>query len=265
MERLAEKQGRLVGQLYKKGKEAWREGSRKCSKWWGRVERVCKEWGLGEIWVSGVVGGMKKESWEELVVKRMLRAEKGRWKRDMGEVSSKEGSKVKLYEEVKRKWGMEEYLKIGWARGSVAWKTRLRSGTCELEIEKGRGVVSREERVCRGCGREVEDVEHFVWKCTVLDQDRKAWWGKLGRELERDEAGGEVWQKMIGWVEEGEISKIVGVVLGGSGGGLICGEVLARIDIVVRNGLWRMRKVRKAWLEERGGGSRRVEGVKIGE
>ena len=128
---------------------------------------------MGEVWMSGVVGGMKKKRWEELVEKRMLRAEKEGWKREVREMSSKEGSKVKLYEAVKRKWGMEEYLKIGWARGSVAWRTRLRSGTCELEVEKGRGVVSREERVCRGCGSEVEDVEHFVGKCAVLDQDRK--------------------------------------------------------------------------------------------
>ena len=55
---------------------------------------------------------------------------------------------------------------------------------------------------------------------------------------------------MKGWVEEGEISKIVEVILGGNGGGLIYGGVLARIDIVVTNGLWRMRKVRKVWLED---------------
>ena len=100
LERLVDKEERLIGKLYRKGKEAWREGSKKCSKWWGRVERVYKEWGLGEVWMSGVVGGMKKKRWEELVEKRMLRAEKEGWKREVREMSSKEGSKVKLYEAV---------------------------------------------------------------------------------------------------------------------------------------------------------------------
>ena len=70
-------------------------------------------------------------------------------------------------------------LKEGQSRGSVAWKTRLRSGTCELEVEMGRGVVGREARVCQVCDNGVGDLKHFVWECKALEEVRRAWWKEL--------------------------------------------------------------------------------------
>ena len=255
LERMQEE--RVIGELYQAGKIGWVKGSRKGSKWWARVERVSKEWGLKEIWESGVVKGMRKNEWEKLVEKRMMRMEKMKWRRELERMDSREGSKVAMYWKLKDKWGMEEYLKGGRSRGSVAWKTKLRSGTCELEVEMGRGVVAREERVCKLCGRGVEDVRHFVWECLALDKVRGWWWLELGKELGKHREGGAAWGMLGKWKEEELNERIVEVLLGGGGGGLVTGGISRVIDEVVRKGLGRMRKVRKKLLEDGMGRRRR--------
>ena len=200
---------------------------------------------------------MRKNEWEKLVEKRMMWMEKMKWRRELERMGSREGSKVALYWKLKDKWGMEAYLKGGRSRGSVAWKTKLRSGTCELEVEMGRGVVAREERVCKLCGRGVEDVRHFVWECLALDKVRGWWCLELGKELGKHREGRAVWGMLGKWKEEELNERIVEVLLGGGGGGLVTGGISRVIDEVVRKGLGRMRKVRKKLLEDGVGRRRR--------
>ena len=54
---------------------------------------------------------------------------------------------------------------------------KLRGGTARLDIEMGRWLgVSREERVCRNCqSGEVEDVEHWVMRCTSVAARGRRW------------------------------------------------------------------------------------------
>ena len=52
---------------------------------------------------------------------------------------------------------------------------RLRGGTAALEVETGRWRgVSREGRVCRNCrSEEVENVEHWLLRCTGMAEERE--------------------------------------------------------------------------------------------
>ena len=56
--------------------------------------------------------------------------------------------------------------------------TNLRGGTAELKIETGRWIgFKREERMCGTCGlNEVEDVEHFLLRCSRLVRERGKPW-----------------------------------------------------------------------------------------
>ena len=52
---------------------------------------------------------------------------------------------------------------------------KLKGGTAELRVETGRWIgLKREDRICGQCGlREVENVEHFVLRCSGLLTERK--------------------------------------------------------------------------------------------
>ena len=49
---------------------------------------------------------------------------------------------------------------------------QLRVSSHRLEIEKGRGSILREERICRVCREEVESEEHFVCRCRAYEDIR---------------------------------------------------------------------------------------------
>ena len=50
---------------------------------------------------------------------------------------------------------------------------QLRGGTTALEVETGRWRgVRREERVCRNCrSEEMENVEHWLLRCTSMERE----------------------------------------------------------------------------------------------
>ena len=52
---------------------------------------------------------------------------------------------------------------------------QLRGGTAVLEVETGRWRgVSREGRVCRNCrSEEVENVKHWLLRCTGMAEERE--------------------------------------------------------------------------------------------
>ena len=98
------------------------------------------------------------------------------------------------WREVKKAWMMEaeERSKLGMVKNlmeggcsarcvQVARKelrrimAKLRGGTAELRVETGRWIgLKREDRICGQCGlREVENVEHFVLRCSGLVRERE--------------------------------------------------------------------------------------------
>jgi hypothetical protein len=231
---------RLVKGAYLAGKKRWLAERVGRNRWWGRVHRVCEEWGLSEMWASGLVEGMPRVKWEGMVRERLVEKEVREWRERVREG----GAKTELYREVKKKWGREHYLAAG-SRRSVSFKCALRSGTCGLEVELGRGVMVRENRRCRVCAGGVEDAVHFVMKCAGLSVSREVWWGELGEALCRSAEGKLQWSMLQGCRGRGELETVVAVVLGAEGGDE---KVRGVIDRVVRKGLMVMKKKREAIL-----------------
>ena len=205
---------RLLSKLYWSGKEEWLRGGRKCSKWWNRVERVCREWGLYDKWVAGEVGLLEETEWVRRVKKKMIKTESSKWRRELEECSKK-GGKLELYGKVKEEWGMEKYLLEGRSWRGMNLKSKLRSGTCELEEEMGRGRVQRVERLCRLCGIEVGSVSHFVVRCGPLESCRRRWWEELLCKVEKENGGKNVVDNLQKWKGEGWHELVTVLLLGG--------------------------------------------------
>ena len=162
------------------------------------MERVCREWGLYDKWVAGEVGLLEETEWVRRVKKKMIKTESSKWRRELEECSKK-GGKLELYGKVKEEWGMEKYLLEGRSWRGMNLKSKLRSGTCELEEEMGRGRVQRVERLCRLCGIEVGSVSHFVVKCGPLECCKKRWWEELLCKVEKENGGKNVADNLQIW------------------------------------------------------------------
>ena len=127
-------------------------------------------------------------------------------------------------------------------------KSKLRSGTCELEEEMGRGRVQRVERLCRLCGIEVGSVSHFVVRCGPLESCRRRWWEELLCMVEKETGGKMVADNLQKWKGEGWHEEVTVLLLGG--GGEINEEIKRTVDREIRKGIWRMMKERRILLEE---------------
>ena len=239
---------RLLSKLYWEGKEEWLRRGRKCSKWWNRVERVSEAWGLYDEWVAGKVGLVEEAEWGRRIKKKMVRAEGIKWRKELEEYSER-GGKLELYEKMKKEWGMEQYLVEGRSWRGINMKSKLRSGTCELEEEMGRGTVAREERLCRVCGVEVGSVSHFVVTCGPLERYRMRWWKDLVRKLKKEDGGKSVAVSLQEWKKEGR-HELVTILLLGGGEEMDIG-IRRILDRETRKGLWSMMKERRRILEEK--------------
>ena len=61
---------------------------------------------------------------------------------------------------------------------------KLRSGTNCLFLEKGRYEnIPPQDRVCPLCENEVENNEHFLFKCSKLQLERDKWLGNLYQQI----------------------------------------------------------------------------------
>ena len=86
---------------------------------------------------------------------------------------SKDSSKLRTYNLIKTKIGMENYLKINIGNKHRIALTKLRLSNHTLMIEKGRHLkLDRNLRYCPFCSNEVEDEIHFMITCknyTAID------------------------------------------------------------------------------------------------
>ena len=128
-------------------------------------------------------------------------------------------------------------------------KSKLRSGTCELEEEMDRGKLAREERLCRVCGVEVGSVSHFVVTCGPLERYRMRWWKDLVRKLKKEDGGKSVAVSLQEWKKEGR-HELVTILLLGGGEEMDIG-IRRILDRETRKGLWSMMKERRRILEEK--------------
>ena len=81
--------------------------------------------------------------------------------------------KLRTYIVFKENYETELYLKLNIDRFSRSIVAQLRCGILALKVETGRYTgVELENRICELCKTEVENEEHFLFKCTALSQPR---------------------------------------------------------------------------------------------
>jgi hypothetical protein len=214
--------------------------------WCVRVAGLVEEYGLVEA--SRAAGQRSRKAvaeWESAVREAVWQKEEERWR---GEVLA--GRKLERYSRIKKELELEKFVDGGAVeRKSAALKVRLRGGGSALEVEQGKYVgLERSERVCKVCGcGEVEDEEHFLLKCGVLEGVREKVWEAVRVAVERV-GGVEVWSR---FVQLGSSEK-VDVLLSGRWEGVSEG-VGGVFERATRQGMWQLWKARKLALNNRAG------------
>ena len=95
---------------------------------------------------------------------------------------SKDSSKLRTYNLIKTKIGMENYLKINIGNKHRIALTKLRLSNHTLMIEKGRHLkLDRNLRYCPFCSNEVEDEIHFMITCKNYTADRYELFDQMSR------------------------------------------------------------------------------------
>ena len=95
---------------------------------------------------------------------------------------SKDRSKLRTYNLIKTKIGMEDYLKINIGNKHRISLTKLRLSNHTLMIEKGRHLkLDRNQRYCPFCSNEVEDEIHFMITCKNYAAERYELFDQMGR------------------------------------------------------------------------------------
>ena len=93
--------------------------------------------------------------------------------------SSKTEDYTKLYSDINR-YELQDYLEKIKNVEHRNFFVKLRTGNNCLFLEKGRyQSLSREQRFCPLCNTEVENLEHFMFKCPELNVQRKSFLSKL--------------------------------------------------------------------------------------
>ena len=96
------------------------------------------------------------------------------WKKSLGDPNL---SRLKFYKKIKSEYGTEKYLVMSNFK-IRRYISKLRCSDHALEIEKGRhkrgnARTDVKNRICAFCGNgEVEDEEHFLFKCDTYTQLR---------------------------------------------------------------------------------------------
>ena len=115
--------------------------------------------------VKGVVSGSKVSQMFKDCVWREVRKE---WLSE-----AHERSKLGVLQALMGRECKSRCVQVG--KKSLRWiLAKLRGGTAELRIESGRWVgLAREDRICTQCDSgEVEDVEHFLLRCSGMASER---------------------------------------------------------------------------------------------
>ena len=136
-------------------------------------------------WVEDLKDSLEKFGWSSGVVEKLEGVSLGEVRHMLKDCAWREVKKAWMMEaEERSKLEMVKNLMEGGCSArcvQVARKelrrimAKLRGGTAELKIETGRWIgLKREERICGECGvNEVEDVEHFVLRCSRLVRERE--------------------------------------------------------------------------------------------
>ena len=135
--------------------------------WTHKIRELLCESGFGYIWHHQTVINEKKFllTFSERLKDQFLQS----WWSTL-----ENSSKLVCYKSIKHEFKYEHYLDILNVRKFRHCYAQLRSGSLELELERGRYLnIPREERLCKICNLgEVENELHFIFKCPMLSDIR---------------------------------------------------------------------------------------------
>ena len=88
--------------------------------------------------------------------------------------------KLNFLSSFKSTLGKEKYLMLNISRYEISLLSQLRYGILPLRVETGRfRNEKRDDRLCNMCkNNEIEDEEHFLYKCTFYSEEREQLYNK---------------------------------------------------------------------------------------
>jgi hypothetical protein len=130
---------------------------------------------MEDIWTQNTMTRAEGYKWRYIIKEKIKEREEKEWLARM-----QQKPKLRTYQQLKTKLQFEHYLSM---RDTEAREvmTRLRGGTNELRIEKGRYPITTRDRPLELCERrcmicwngEIEDETHFVLDCAVYEDLRE--------------------------------------------------------------------------------------------
>ena len=108
---------------------------------------------------------------------------------DLNEIRINKQGKLRTYSILKDQFKLEDYLRADMPRRYRKAITSLRIGLHNLQIEKGRHstpIVPADQRYCPFCPNIVEDEIHFLLKCSLYNDERNTFLGKIQIDGETD-------------------------------------------------------------------------------
>ena len=137
--------------------------------------------GLAHLWRTELIGDLK--DWESLVQTCVRQNDKNIWS---ATVQMK--PKLRTYSLIKADLRREEYLSWEITGEQRVMYARLRSGSHQLRIERGRWENEREEeRLCKVCGTgKIENEQHFLLDCFVFERFRRNMYSRIKQETGYD-------------------------------------------------------------------------------
>jgi hypothetical protein len=158
---------RLTKQMYRACRE--RGGA-----WAKTTKETLEKLGLGDRWETEDVPEAKLE-WKKVCKEALHAREEQKWRAEL-----EASPKLETYRIFKNDLELEPYLQQKefdlWARVKRWGLARIRTGSNELQVDKGRQtrpLVPRHERVCLVCNNgSVEDETHFLLQCQAYASPR---------------------------------------------------------------------------------------------
>ena len=169
---------RLVKQIYKQCKE--RTGYQKRSFCYS-IQTLLNKFDLGHLWKSELIGELN--DWEARIQACVRQYDQDIW---ASAVQMK--PKLRTYKMLKAGVRREEYLSWEITDEQRVLYARLRSGSHQLRIERGRWEHEVEaERLCLVCGTGViENERHFLLECFVFERPRCNMYRRIKQETGYD-------------------------------------------------------------------------------
>ncbi len=102
--------------------------------------------------------------------KILLEKDSDEWKRSLGSYKAK----LDVYNTIKTDFGVERYLQLNIDKYEKSLLSQVRYGILPLRVETGRFKNEpRQERLCIFCdANAIENVEHFLFECSLYDMYR---------------------------------------------------------------------------------------------